>query len=39
LARQYFGLPPLRDVQLLPDDADPPEVAYLKWHKERIFAA
>lgn len=39
LARQYFDRPPLREVLLLPDGADPPAVEYLRWHKERIFAA
>ncbi|MFN0284130.1 MAG: HNH endonuclease [Kineosporiaceae bacterium] len=39
LARQYFDRPPLRDVLLLPVDADPPAAEYLQWHKEHIFAA
>ena len=38
LARQYFDRPPLRDVLLLPVDADPPAAEYLQWHKEHIFA-
>ena len=39
LARQYFDRPPLRDVLLLPAEADPPGQTYLRWHKEKIFAA
>lgn len=39
LARQYFDRPPLREVLLLPEGADPPAVEYLRWHRERIFAA
>jgi putative restriction endonuclease len=39
VARQYFDRPPLRDVLLLPDGADPPSAGYLTWHRERIFAA
>jgi putative restriction endonuclease len=39
LARQYFDRPPLREVLLLPDGADPPAAEYLRWHKDRIFAA
>jgi putative restriction endonuclease len=39
IARRYFDRPPLRDVLLLPDDADPPAAEYLQWHQQRVFAA
>jgi putative restriction endonuclease len=39
IARRYFDRPPLRDVLLLPDGADPPAREYLRWHHQRVFAA
>jgi putative restriction endonuclease len=39
IARRYFDHPPLRDVLLLPDGADPPATEYLQWHQQRVFAA
>jgi putative restriction endonuclease len=39
LARQYYGRPPLREVLLLPMDAQAPAAKYLDWHREKIFAA
>lgn len=38
LARQYYGHPPLREVLLLPPDAQIPARKYLDWHQQRIFA-
>jgi putative restriction endonuclease len=39
LARQYYGRPPLREVLLLPDDAQAPARKYLDWHRQNIFIA
>jgi putative restriction endonuclease len=39
MARQYYGRPPLRDVLLLPADAEPPARKYLDWHRQKIFVA
>jgi putative restriction endonuclease len=39
LARQYYGRPPLRDMLLLPEDAQLPARRYLDWHRKRIFVA
>lgn len=39
LARQYYGRPPLRDVLLLPSEAQPPARKYLDWHRQNIFRA
>ena len=38
LARHYYGRPPLRDVLLLPEGAQPPARRYLDWHREYVFA-
>ena len=37
LARQYYGKPPLRQVLLLPDDAQAPAGKYLDWHQRNVF--
>jgi putative restriction endonuclease len=37
LARQYYGRPPLREVILLPDGAQPPARKYLDWHRQKVF--
>lgn len=37
LARQYYGRPPLREVILLPEGAQPPARKYLDWHRAKIF--
>ena len=39
IARRYFDRPPLKEVLLLPDGADPPAAEYLDWHRRRVFAA
>ena len=39
ITRRYFDRPPLGEVLLLPDGADPPAAEYLHWHQQRIFAA
>ncbi|HUY51865.1 MAG TPA: HNH endonuclease [Streptosporangiaceae bacterium] len=39
LARQYYGRPPLREVLLLPSDAQAPAAKYLDWHRQKIFVA
>lgn len=39
LARQDYGRPPLREVLLLPEGAQPPATKYLDWHRQKIFAA
>jgi putative restriction endonuclease len=39
LARQYYGRPPLREVLLLPSDAQAPARKYLDWHRQHIFTA
>jgi hypothetical protein len=39
LARQYYGRPPLREVLLLPEGAQPPAVKYLDWHRRKVFVA
>ena len=38
LARQFYGRPPLREVLLLPPDAQIPARKYLEWHREKVFA-
>jgi putative restriction endonuclease len=38
LARHFYGNPPLRDTLLLPAEAQPPAPAYLRWHRQKIFA-
>jgi putative restriction endonuclease len=38
-ARAAFGRPPLAEKLILPEGADPPETAYLDWHRERVYAA
>jgi hypothetical protein len=30
---------PAADRVILPEGADPPETAYLDWHRERVYAA
>lgn len=37
LARQYYGRPPLCEVLLLPEGAQPPAAKYLDWHRRNIF--
>lgn len=37
LVRQYYGKPPLREVILLPEGAQPPGRKYLDWHRQNIF--
>ena len=37
LARQYYGHPPLREILLLPPDAQVPARKYLDWHRRKIF--
>jgi putative restriction endonuclease len=37
LARQYYGRPPLREVILLPEGAQPPARKYLDWHRQKVF--
>lgn len=37
LARQYYGKPPLREVILLPEGAQPPARKYLDWHRDKVF--
>ena len=37
LARQYYGRPPLREVLLLPDNAQAPAGKYLDWHRRNVF--
>lgn len=37
LARQYYGKPPLREVILLPQDAQAPARKYLDWHRQKVF--
>ena len=39
LARQYYGRPPLREVLLLPDDAQAPATRYLDWHRRNVFVS
>lgn len=39
LTRQYYGRPPLREVLLLPADAQRPARKYLDWHRQKIFVA
>lgn len=39
LARQYYGRPPLREVILLPNGAQPPAPKYLDWHREKVFVS
>jgi putative restriction endonuclease len=39
LARQYYGRPPVREVLLLPEGAQPPAVKYLDWHRRKVFVA
>jgi putative restriction endonuclease len=39
LARQYYGRPPLREVFLLSEGAQPPAVRYLDWHRRKVFVA
>jgi len=39
LARQYYGRPPLLEVLLLPDDAQPPATRYLDWHRRNVFVS
>lgn len=39
VAQHYFARPPLRETLLIPEDSDPPGYEYLRWHRERIFAA
>jgi putative restriction endonuclease len=39
LARQYYGRPPLREVLLLPEGAQPPAGRYLDWHRRNVFVA
>jgi len=39
LARQYYGQPPLREVLLLPDDAQTPATRYLDWHRRNVFVS
>lgn len=39
ITRRYFDRPPLQEVLLLPDGADPPAAEYLHWHRQRVFAA
>jgi putative restriction endonuclease len=39
LARQYYGRPPVHEVLLLPEGAQPPAVNYLDWHRRRVFVA
>ena len=39
LARQYYGRPPLREVLLLPGDAQAPARKYLDWHRQNVFIA
>jgi putative restriction endonuclease len=39
LARQYYGHPPLREVLLLPDDAQAPGAKYLDWHRQNVFVS
>jgi putative restriction endonuclease len=39
LARQYYGRPPMREVLLLPEGAQPPAVKYLDWHRREVFVA
>lgn len=39
LTRQYYGQPPLRDVLILPPDAQAPARKYLDWHRQKIFRA
>jgi putative restriction endonuclease len=39
LARQYYGRPPLREVLLLPEGAQPPALKYLDWHHRNVFVA
>lgn len=39
LARHYYGRPPLREVLLLPEGAQPPAVKYLDWHRRKVFVA
>ena len=39
LTRQYYGQPPLRDVLILPPDAQEPARKYLDWHRQKIFRA
>jgi putative restriction endonuclease len=38
LTRQYYGRPPLRDVILLPGQAQRPGRKYLDWHRANVFA-
>jgi putative restriction endonuclease len=37
--RSFFDRPPLAEKLILPEGADPPETAYLDWHRERVYAA
>jgi putative restriction endonuclease len=39
VAGYYFRKPPLGERLLLPEGADPPGAAYLRWHRDRVFAA
>jgi putative restriction endonuclease len=39
LARRYYGRPPVREVLLLPEGAQPPAVKYLNWHRRKVFIA
>jgi len=39
LARQYYGRPPLREVLLLPEGAQTPDLTYLDWHQRKVFIA
>jgi putative restriction endonuclease len=39
LVRQYYGRPPLREVLLLPSDAQTPARKYLDWHRQYIYTA